>query len=42
MKVPENKRSFIVTVMTAYMNGIETGFAYTQVAEWVLESMNEW
>lgn len=29
VKVPENKRSFIVTVMTAYMNGIETGFAYT-------------
>lgn len=28
VKVPENKRSFIVTVMTAYMNGIETGFAY--------------
>lgn len=32
-KVPESKRPFIVTVITAYMNGIEAGSAYTQVAE---------
>lgn len=32
-KVPENKRPFVVTVITAYMNGIEAGSAYTQVAE---------
>ena len=32
-KVPENKRPFIVAVIIAYMNGIETGFAYTQVAK---------
>ena len=32
-KVPENKHSFIVAIITAYMNGIEAGSAYTQVAE---------
>jgi len=33
VKVPENKRPFIVAVITAYMNGIEAGSTYTQVAE---------
>ncbi len=32
-KVPENKRPFIVMVITAYMNGFEAGTTYTQVAE---------
>ena len=32
-KVPENKRPFVVTVITAYMNGIEAGAIYAQVAE---------
>lgn len=32
-KIPENKRPFIVAVITAYMNGIEAGSTYTQVAD---------
>lgn len=32
-KIPENKRPFIVTVIIAYMNGIEAGSTYTHVAE---------
>lgn len=32
-KVPENKRPLVIAIITAYMNGIEAGSAYTQVAE---------
>lgn len=29
-KVPESKRPFVITVVTAYINGIEAGSAYMQ------------
>ncbi|MCM1492591.1 MAG: hypothetical protein NC180_05115 [Muribaculaceae bacterium] len=32
-RVSENKRPFVVTVITAYMNGIEAGSAYTQTRQ---------